>query len=286
MTSVAEVVAAGATRLVTAGFSPEDAAVDAGVMARHLLGWSLADWLSRRTATPSPQFVEHFDQLISRRAAREPVAYLLGEREFYGRSFQVGPGVLVPRPETEGLVEVALAHLRSIDAASVVDVGTGSGCIAVTIALECAAAGRKLRVIATDASAEALSVARINGERLGVPLPIEWRQADLLSGLAAPVDVIVSNPPYVPERDRDTLAADVRRYEPSSALFGGDDGLDVIRRLIPDAWRCLRPGGRLVMEVGRGQHGPVTTLLEGAAFTGIEWHADLQGIPRVVAAVR
>lgn len=282
MPTVAAVVSAGAARLQQAGFTREDADLDAGVLARGLLGWSLADWLSRRDADADAAFTSRFDALITRRSTREPVAYVLGTREFYGRPFAVQPGVLIPRPETELLVEVALEWAEAIGATTIADVGTGSGCIAVTLVLE----HPGLSIIATDRSPEALAVAKTNADALGAGEAIIWRETDLLSGVTGPLDLIVSNPPYVPERDRDSLSADVRDFEPSQALFAGADGLDVIRRLIPQAISRLRPGGALIMEVGEGQWPAVTTMLEQAGAASVDWHVDLQGIARIVAAGR
>lgn len=282
MPTVAAVVAGAVARLQQAGFSRTDADVDAGVIARGLLGWSLADWLSRRDADADAAFTTQFDALIARRSAREPVAYLLGTREFYGRPFSVQPGVLIPRPETELLVDVALERIRAIGAKTVADAGTGSGCIAVTLALE----SPGLSIIATDRSPDALAVAQANARMLGATDAITWRETDLLGGVNAPLDIIVSNPPYVPERDRDSLSADVRDFEPAQALFAGADGLDIIRRLIPQAFARLRKGGVLVMEVGEGQRSAVTSMLEQADCSSVDWHLDLQGIPRIVAAGR
>jgi release factor glutamine methyltransferase len=282
MPTVAAVVAGAVARLQQAGFSREDADVDAGVIARGLLGWSLADWLSRRDTDAETAFSNQFEALITRRTTREPVAYLLGTREFYGRPFAVQPGVLIPRPETELLVDVALEWVEAIGATTVADVGTGSGCIAVTLALE----SPGLSVIATDRSSDALAIAKANAGVLGAADAITWHETDLLAGINGLLDLIVSNPPYVPERDRDSLSVDVREFEPSQALFAGADGLDVISRLIPQAIFRLRPGGALIMEVGEGQWPAVTAMLEQAGCASVDWHVDLQGIPRIVAAGR
>lgn len=281
MSSVAATVAAAAARLRTAGFTLEDADRDAGVIARGVLGWSLADWLSRRHEPAPDALRSGFDALITRRATREPVAYLLGTREFYGRPFLVQPGVLIPRPETELLIETALARLRHLGAPSpaVVDVGTGSGCIAITLALEWPG----LKICATDRSTVALDVARRNAAALEAA-DIDWRLTDLLDDVAGPFDLIVSNPPYVPERDRESLADDVRVFEPGEALFAGTDGLDVVRRLIPAAHARLAPGGGFIMEVGIHQSPVVSELLEAVGFTDVVWRADLQSIPRIVTA--
>jgi release factor glutamine methyltransferase len=282
MPTVAAVVTGAIARLQQAGFTREDADVDAGVLARGLLGWSLADWLSRRDSEADESFVRQLESLISRRSTHEPVAYLLGTREFYGRPFAVQPGVLIPRPETELIVDVALEWIDAIGATSIADVGTGSGCLAVTLALE----QPGLSIAATDRSPDALAMAKVNAGVLGAADAITWHETDLLAGVTGPLDLIVSNPPYVPERDRDSLSADVRDFEPAQALFAGDDGLDVIRRLIPQAIVRLRPGGALIMEVGEGQWPAVTTLLEQAGAASVDWHVDLQGIARVVAATR
>ncbi len=280
MTTIAAAVAAAAARLTAAGLPAEDAARDAGVLARGLLGWSLADWLARRDHPAAAGFTETLDGFITRRAAREPVAYLLERREFYGRPFRVGPDVLIPRPETELLVEAVLDTVGD-RSATIVDVGTGSGCIAITLALEAA----RGRVTATDISEAAIAIARANADALGAPA-ITWRHADLLEGDAGPIDIIVSNPPYVPSRDAAGLSRDVRDHEPALALFAGPDGLDVVRRLIPQAARVLAADGTLFLEVGAGQWPAVTDLLGGAGFGEVVWHADLQGIARVVEARR
>jgi release factor glutamine methyltransferase len=283
--TIGAAVTAATERLRAAGFGEEEAVRDAAVIARGLLHWSLADWLAHRDQAADPAFQQALTDLTERRCRHEPVAYLLGEREFFDRPFRVQPGVLIPRPETELAVEVALEWVAALDARTVVDVGTGSGCIAVTLALEAADAGHQVAVTATDVSDVALDVARANATHLGAAT-ITWLRCDLLADVDGPVDLVVSNPPYVPTRDRDTLSADVRDYEPGSALFAGPDGLDVIRRLVPVAAARLRPGGVLVMEVGHGQWPAVTQLLEASGFTGVDWHADLQSIPRVVAARR
>jgi len=279
VSSVAATVAAAAARLRAAGFASDDADRDAAVMARGVLGWSLADWLSHRHKDAHAEFVARLDALVSRRTTGEPVAYLLGTREFYGRDFIVQPGVLIPRPETELLIDAALAWVRAVGARTVVDVGAGTGCVGITLALE----HPGLSVMATDCSPDALAVARRNAAILAAS-SVEWRLADLLDDIQEPVDLVVSNPPYVPESDRPSLPPDVRNFEPALALFGGPDGLDVVRRLIPAAHARLAPGGALMMEVGIHQSPVVTRLLQDAGFSEITWQPDLQQIPRVVTA--
>jgi release factor glutamine methyltransferase len=269
-----------ATRLMSAGLAADDSRRDAALLARFVLGWDAAAWLThQREAAPSG-FQEAFDRLVARRVTREPVAYLIGEREFYGRPFLVAPGVLIPRPETEFVIDavVGLARARQggepgrRSALVIVDIGTGSGCIGVTLALELPEA----RVIATDTSAEALRVAQENARRHAVANRVEFRHGPFLAGFGDSVDVVVSNPPYVPVSDRASLAA----------LFAGEDGLDVIRQLIPRATAALRPGGALVMEIGFGQAREVQRLVEQAGLTEVRLVPDLQAIPRVITALR
>lgn len=280
MITAAAAVRAAARRLEAAGAPAEQAMVDAGVLLRGLLGWSLADWLLHQERPLDQAQFDHFDRLVARRTTSEPVAYLLGEREFYGRTFRVSDAVLIPRPETEMLVDRAMAWLRNRGPAQVVDVGTGSGCIAVTLALECP----QIEMQATDVSAAALALAQENATRLGAR--VRWHHTNLLDQVEAPLDLIVSNPPYVPEGDRAELMRDVRDFEPAAALFGGGDGLDVIRQLIPLAWARLVPGGGLMMEVGAGQRAAVTSLLAESSFRDVTWWPDLQGIDRVVTCTR
>jgi release factor glutamine methyltransferase len=281
--TLAEQVDAGVRVLRGAGFADDDARRDAGVLARFALGWDGATWLTRLGEAAPDDFVAAFPPLIARRAAREPVAYITGQREFYGRSFLVTPDVLIPRPETELLVDTALEHLRTRrPAPSLVDVGTGSGCLAITLALECPAA----RVIATDVSAAALGVARRNAARLGVAGRIDFRLGALLGDLDEPVDLVVSNPPYVAAGDRASLAADVREFEPHVALFGGADGLAIVRDLVPLAARALAPGAWLILEIGAGQADAVGAIVRDAGLQAIGVRPDLQGIPRVLVAAR
>ncbi len=270
----------GAAQLERAGLSADDSARDAAVLARAVLGWDQAHWLVHRHDPAPAEFAAAFLTLVARRAAHEPIAHILGAREFFGRPFLVSRDVLIPRPETELVIDQALAWLSADGPASptIVDVGTGSGCLAITLALECPAA----RMVATDVSPAALEVARANAARHGVAARIEWRHAALAGDLAGAADLIVANPPYVAERDRGSLAADVREYEPAAALFAGPDGLDVIRPLAPAALRALRPGGALIMEIGAGQWPAVQDILGRAGFRDVAVHPDLAGIPRVV----
>lgn len=222
------------------------------------------------------QEAAQFSALINRRANGEPTQYLTGVREFYGRDFAVNPSVLIPRPETELLVEAVL-ELATTDA-KILDVCTGSGCIATTLVCE----RSTYRLFASDISVDALDTARRNAARHGAA--ITFSERDLLTDIEdASFDVIVSNPPYVSERDRPTLSREVQR-EPALALFAGDDGLDVYRRLIPTAKQALRPGGLLALELGYDSLPGVRDLL--GDWDAVEFRPDLAGIPRIALARR
>lgn len=265
------------TLLTAAGILPETATLDAGLLARHVLGWDLATWLTRRNEHANAAFGEQYAELIRRRASREPVAYIRGVQEFWGREFVVTRDVLIPRPETELLVELALPHIKG-RRRRIVDVGTGSGCIAITLALECPDAV----VYAVDISPQALAVAAVNARRHGVETRVCFIEGDLLAQVPPPLDLIVSNPPYVAERDRTALAHEVRDYEPAVALFGGDDGWRAIQRLLDAAPRSLAPGGLLLVELGCGQSESLCDYLPACSPLSIaDIAADLQGIARV-----
>ena len=212
----------------------------------------------------------HFGRYLHQRIQGEPTQYITGRQEFYAREFRVTPDVLIPRPETEHLVEAALAR----GAEAILDIGTGSGAIAVTLALE-----TKSRVTATDLSPAALRIARHNAQALGAR--VDFVACDLGAALVdGSFDLVVSNPPYVAGRDRDSLQPEVRDREPAFALFGGEDGLAVYRRLVPEGRRLLRPGGWLMMELG-----DVRAVREMCAgWGGVEIVNDLAGIPRVLLA--
>jgi release factor glutamine methyltransferase len=219
-------------------------------------------------------------QSVRRRAAGEPIQYILGQQEFYGRIFHVAPAVLIPRPETEHLVEAVLARLPCDRPLQLLDVGTGSGILAVTFALHLPHA----EITAVDISPEALAVARGNAEHHHVADRIQFLHSDLLAKVRGPLDAVVSNPPYIPDTDRTTLHPQVRDHEPPTALFAGPDGLDIYRRLIPQAHAALTPDGLLALEIGHGQRKDIEGLLS-------KWHEvsfvdDLQQIPRVALARR
>ena len=221
---------------------------------------------------------------IRRRAAGEPVQYILGQTEFYGRDFRVTPAVLIPRPETEVLVERVLERIEGIQDPIVADIGTGSGVIAVTIAAERPDA----RVTATDISPDALAIARENASVHECADRIDFREGDLLAPLGEErCHAVVSNPPYVADADRETLQREVRDHEPSEALFGGPDGLAIIRRLVESAPEHTLPGGIVAFEIGAGQADAVRSLWHDAAPDwDVEVARDLAGVERIVIASR
>jgi release factor glutamine methyltransferase len=219
----------------------------------------------------------HYGRYLDERLNGKPTQYITRRQEFYGRDFRVTPDVLIPRPETEHLVEAALARIHTGDA--VLDIGTGSGAIAITIALETGA-----RVFATDISEAALGVAVANARKLGAA--VQFLAADLTFAISdRSVDVLVSNPPYVPSADAPGLQREVRDYEPHVALFAGPTGLEIYQRLTADATRVLKPGGWLLVELSYNALEGVRNMLT-AGWRDLEVGSDLAGLPRVLAARR
>ena len=265
------------------GPHPDRARRDAETLLLHVIRSERAALLVRWKEVLDESESEHYLELVARRQAGEPIQYILGETEFYGLPFRVARDVLIPRPETEHLVEKAIELAAHFRAPRIVDVGAGSGCIAVALAARLPHA----LLTATELAASALAIARRNAERNGVAGRIRFFRGNLLAPAAGEqFEIVVSNPPYVPKADRDALAVEVRDYEPPLALFAGAEGLDVFRALIPEAFAALVPGGYLALEIGHGQAEPVRALLGAAGFTEIEFTPDLQGIPRVVTARR
>ncbi len=252
--------------------------LDAEVLLADVLGVDRTTLFTHPEREVKGPAVRAFQDAVRRRSAgREPVAYITGRRGFRHLELAVDGRVLVPRPETELLVEVGLAHLAQ--GARVVDVGTGSGAVALALASERA----DIEVLATDISADALEVARANATRLGLGDAVTFHQGDLLAGVRQ-VDAVLSNPPYVAERERASLAPEITQHEPPGALFAGEDGLDVIRRLVPAA---AAAGARLLaIELGEGQAAAVAQLMHGNGFVSVHARADLAGIERVVVGTR
>jgi release factor glutamine methyltransferase len=282
--SIYACVAAARVRLQNAGIASDEAELDARLLAEHLLSWDTAHYFASGHGQAPPGFSARFEVLIGRRVRREPLAYIIGRQEFWGLAFEVSPAVLIPRPESELVVEAALEVAGTREQSlSVADACTGSGCLGIALAYE----RPQARIIATDLSDRAIEVARRNAARHGVEERIEFVRIDLLETLDGPFDLIVSNPPYVPEGDRARLEPEVRDHEPAVALFAGHDGLAVIRRLLEQARSRLKPGATLIFEIGFGQAAPVTELISGAP--GLKMAAlrrDLQGIPRTVIVRR
>lgn len=282
MPSPAECIARARARLTRAGIPDRDAAFDSEMLARHVLSWDRARLIAHGREPAPDGFEAAFDRAVARRAHREPVAQILGSREFWGLEFEVTPDVLIPRPETELIVEEAARVARERRCRTAVEVGTGSGCIAVACALEIPG----LHVTAVDSSERAVEVARRNAVRHGVSDRVSVRRGDLLEGIAGPVDLILSNPPYVPDRDAATLQPEVVQFEPAAALFAGDDGLAVIRRLLADAGTRLAADGTLIFEFGAGQAEMIRTMAHETGWNLVRMRDDLQGIPRTAVLLR
>ncbi len=267
MTTVGAALSAARTRLP---------ASEARLLLGHVTGRPAAWLIAHDDEELDERTLLGFASLAARRAGGEPVAYLLGYREFFGRDFAVSPAVLIPRPETELLVELALATGTNADVPSrILDLGTGSGCIGITLALELPRA----QVSAIDSSTAALAVAQRNAQRHGARLHL--LQSDWFAALTGErFDLIVANPPYIAAADPHLDDGDLR-HEPPAALASGNDGLDAIRRIVADAPSFLAPGGRLMLEHGYDQGTAVHDLLEASGLTGIEQHRDLAGIVRI-----
>jgi release factor glutamine methyltransferase len=277
-------VAAARQRFRDAGISGTESDLDARLLAQHVLGWTTERFFTDAHAQEPEGFSPQYETLVARRATREPLAYIVGVREFWGLELEVTPHVLIPRPATELIVEVMLELFRDRAVPlSVADICTGCGCVAVAIAHERPAA----TVVATDISREALAVARRNAIRHGVDDRIVFRHGDLMEGIDRRLDAIVANPPYVVDRAGPALQPEVRDYEPAVALFGGTEGFDLVTRLVAEAPSRLRQGGYLVFEFGLGQDVEVEELLAQAPdLTLVEMRRDLQGIARTAVARR
>lgn len=277
--NVGETLRAAAQRLEVAGST--SARLDAQLLLRHVTGWSQTDLLAHPERSVSRLDLASFNALVEKRTQLEPIAYLVGAREFYGRDFKADRRALIPRSETEILVEIgtaAVSRLREtgIQEPLVIDVGTGCGAIAISVAAE---AG--IRVIATDVSADALELARENAARLA-PGRLTFVQTDLLAGLGSPLHVVLANLPYVPsERD---LPRDVAAYEPSVAIFGGPRGTELIERFLPMAVGLLAPGGEIALELDEEEQAEPIAALARALMprANVTIEQDGGGYDRVV----
>jgi release factor glutamine methyltransferase len=284
--TIADALREAATALRVAGVA--EARREAGSLLSHATGRERTFIITHADEELTPNQLSAFSAAVARRAAGEPLQYITGRQEFYGLDFEVTPAVLIPRPETELLVETALELLEETPSPFVCDVGTGSGCIAVALLHARADA----RAVALDISPEALGVAARNAERHGVRARMLALASDCFDALGSEehadlrFDLITSNPPYVAEEDLAGLQREVREHEPRVALTPGGDGLSVIRRLLAEAPQFLKPGGHLLLEIGFNQHEQVAALIDPRTWALLDIHKDLQGIPRTVALRR
>jgi release factor glutamine methyltransferase len=278
---MSELARAGAAGLRAAGI--DGPVAEARLLLGRATGRSREQLVAAPTATASAVEIAVYGALLERRAAREPMAYILGEREFWGLAFKVRPGVLIPRPETETVIEAALARLPDRAAPlRILDLGTGSGCLLLTLLH----LYREAEGTGTDGSSEALAIARDNAEALGLGARTRLRRTSWGRGLRGPFELIVANPPYIAAAERAGLAPEVRDFEPGEALFAGADGLDAYRALAPDAARLLAQGGTLLLELGQGQGDAVAAILAAHGLVVSDRRADLAGIERCLVAGR
>lgn len=281
--TIADALREGAMRLRVAGV--EDARREAGSLLSHATGRDRTFLITHADEELTPDELSAFGAGIARRGAGEPLQYIAGVQEFYGLDFEVTPDVLIPRPETELLVETALELLKETASPLVCDVGTGSGCVAVSLLH----ARTDAHAYALDISADALRVATRNAERNGVGERLELLVSDCFDALRSDerrgvrFDLIASNPPYIAEEEIAGLQREVREHEPRAALTPGGDGLSLIRRLVAEAPAFLKPRGHLLVEIGFDQHERVASLIDTRVWTLLAIHCDLQGIPRTVA---
>jgi release factor glutamine methyltransferase len=260
----------------------ESARLEAQILLAHALGCKKIDLYVRHLEEPSEDRRAAFREMIKKRADGMPVAYLVGHREFYSLEFAVSPAVLIPRPETETLVMEALRRLKPLAAPRVLDIGTGSGAIAIAVVKQ----HRTAQVTAVDVSAAALDVARANAQKHGVAERVSFVEGDLFGPVAGQVfDLIVSNPPYIAHGEFASLDVGVRNFEPRSALDGGPDGLDFYRRIASDVGDYLAPAGTVIVEIGWTQEAAVRELFAATLELGPTFK-DAGGRPRVVTAKR
>lgn len=281
MTTAVQAVAAAAEQLAAVGI--ETAHYDARLLVAEVLGVELRRLPASHHMVLSEEEARTLARLLGRRLGREPMSHILGRRGFWTIELKVTADTLDPRPDTETLVEAVLSALTDRGRGRrLLDLGTGTGCILLALLAEMGHASG----LGIDASEAALAVARHNAETLGLAARAGFRRGDWGKGLDGPFDVIVSNPPYIPDGDIDGLEPEVARYEPRSALAGGPDGLDCYRALIPDIVRLLAPDGVAALEVGAGQAGDVAALLEASGLGGAWVTRDLGGVERCVIVRR
>ncbi len=271
--TVAGVLQALAGRFAAAGC--DTARLDARLLLEHVSGLSHADMIARPDARIAGHDLVRLNAMAGRREAGEPVSRILGQREFYGRTFEVTPAVLDPRADTEALVDAALPLLAAMEAPRILDIGTGSGAIIVTLLAELPSATG----VATDRSREALAVAARNAHLNGVADRLELAGTDWANGVEGPFDLVVSNPPYIPHAGIAGLSREVREHDPHLALAGGADGLDAYRALLPQAAELVSPGGHVIVEFGAGQHDEVAAIADGCGLVlaGDGFTRDLGG---------
>ncbi len=282
MVTIAEELNRAMAAFADAGIdSPQ---LDAEVLMSQALGLPRVKVISHPKQRLTIGEMDRFRAMVARRLAREPLAYILGYREFWGLDFEVTSAVLIPRPETETLVDIALSELRKTERPLAVDIGTGSGAIAVTLAIELPDAV----VYATEISHAAAEVAGRNAKKHNVQDQVQVLEGDMFSPLPAEVcgrlDAILSNPPYVPQGDVQNLQPEIVRFEPSPALGGGEDGMKFHRLILDAGQKWLRPGGTVHLEIGIGQEDDVMTGASEMQYTDISSAEDLAGIVRVVSA--
>jgi release factor glutamine methyltransferase len=257
----------------------EYAVRDAELLLMHALKITRSSLLANPQRELSQNEQTRFDAMIAERATSKPIQHIIGTQEFFSLAFEVTPDVLIPRPETEHLVEEVIARLPKDRAIKIADVGTGSGAIAIALAHALPFS----QITALDISSAALKVATRNAKTHSVDTRVKFLESDLLNACAGEdFDAIVSNPPYIAEGERMHLEPQVRDFEPSLALFGGNTGYEIYERLIPEAWNSLQPGGLLALEMGFGQSTRLAEMLQ--AWKNVEFINDLQGVPRVALA--
>ena len=273
----------GAADLAAAGI--DTARLDARLLTAHVLGRDASFVLTHPETELTTAQQAAAQNLIARRAAHEPVSRILGEREFWSLTFRVTAATLTPRPETETLVEDALARIRAMgregEVLRILDLGTGTGCLLLAVLSELPWA----EGLGIDISPEAVAVAADNAQRLSLGARARFQTGDWTAGLSGPFDVILSNPPYIAEADRKTLPPEVLGFDPHGALFAGLEGLDTYAAIAPQAAKILAPGGIVILELGQGQEAAVAEIFRRAGLIPDGTRADLAGIPRSFAAI-